>query len=129
MMLRRCWAAALKRMCLRPLDISGPGSIFRFSQLPGSPSYTSICLHVCVVFPPQIQFFLTLCHTVSAVIWPCGFPMGWLYFLIGYMISLILLFSNFYLQVGSCFFCLFWVWFGLGNEKPGDIFSISSKGN
>ncbi|XP_034041614.1 elongation of very long chain fatty acids protein 5 [Thalassophryne amazonica] len=45
-----------------------------------------------------IQFFLTVFHTMSAVIWPCGFPMGWLYFQISYMITLIILFSNFYIQ-------------------------------
>lgn len=45
-----------------------------------------------------IQFFLTVFHTVYAVIWPCGFPKGWLYFQISYMLTLIILFSNFYFQ-------------------------------
>ncbi|XP_058507395.1 elongation of very long chain fatty acids protein 5 [Solea solea] len=45
-----------------------------------------------------IQFFLTVSHTMSAVIWPCGFPMRWLYFQISYMVTLIILFANFYIQ-------------------------------
>nr|AER58183.1 Elovl5 [Solea senegalensis] len=45
-----------------------------------------------------IQFFLTVFHTMSAVIWPCGFPMRWLYFQISYMVTLIILFANFYIQ-------------------------------
>ncbi|XP_030603503.1 very long chain fatty acid elongase 5 [Archocentrus centrarchus] len=45
-----------------------------------------------------IQFFLTVSHTVLAVIWPCGFPIGWLYFQISYMFTLIILFLNFYIQ-------------------------------
>ncbi|KAG7216403.1 hypothetical protein INR49_021655 [Caranx melampygus] len=49
-----------------------------------------------------IQFFLTVSQTMCAVIWPCDFPMGWLYFQISYMVTLIILFSNFYRQV-SCF--------------------------
>ncbi|KAL7383515.1 hypothetical protein ABVT39_012157 [Epinephelus coioides] len=45
-----------------------------------------------------IQFFLTMSQTMCAVIWPCGFPKGWLYFQISYMVTLIFLFSNFYVQ-------------------------------
>uniref|UniRef100_A0A3P8NVC3 Elongation of very long chain fatty acids protein n=1 Tax=Astatotilapia calliptera TaxID=8154 RepID=A0A3P8NVC3_ASTCA len=45
-----------------------------------------------------IQFFLTVTQTTLAVIWPCGFPMGWLYFQISYMFTLIILFMNFYIQ-------------------------------
>ncbi|XP_060942739.1 elongation of very long chain fatty acids protein 5 [Limanda limanda] len=45
-----------------------------------------------------IQFFLTMFHTSWAFIWPCGFPSGWLYFQFSYMVSLIILFSNFYIQ-------------------------------
>ncbi|KAK1905121.1 Elongation of very long chain fatty acids protein 5 [Dissostichus eleginoides] len=45
-----------------------------------------------------IQFFLTMSQTMCAVIWPCGFPKGWLYFQISYMVVLIVLFSNFYIQ-------------------------------
>ncbi|XP_043919688.1 elongation of very long chain fatty acids protein 5 [Protopterus annectens] len=45
-----------------------------------------------------IQFVLTIIQTACGVIWPCGFSLGWLYFQIGYMISLIVLFSNFYIQ-------------------------------
>ncbi|XP_030627590.1 very long chain fatty acid elongase 5 [Chanos chanos] len=44
------------------------------------------------------QFVLTMSQTTCAVIWPCGFPMGWLYFQISYMVSLIVLFTNFYIQ-------------------------------
>ncbi|EHB10085.1 Elongation of very long chain fatty acids protein 5 [Heterocephalus glaber] len=43
-----------------------------------------------------IQFVLTIIQTTCGVIWPCTFPLGWLYFQIGYMISLIILFMNFY---------------------------------
>uniref|UniRef100_A0A9J8A5R8 Elongation of very long chain fatty acids protein n=1 Tax=Cyprinus carpio carpio TaxID=630221 RepID=A0A9J8A5R8_CYPCA len=45
-----------------------------------------------------VQFVLTMFQTSCAVVWPCGFPMGWLYFQITYMITLILLFSNFYIK-------------------------------
>ncbi|XP_023122854.1 elongation of very long chain fatty acids protein 5 isoform X3 [Amphiprion ocellaris] len=45
-----------------------------------------------------IQFFLTMSQTICAVVWPCGFPMGWLYFQISYMVTLIILFTNFYIQ-------------------------------
>lgn len=49
--------------------------------------------------PHQLQFVLTIIQTTCGVIWPCAFPLGWLYFQIGYMISLIILFTNFYIQV------------------------------
>nr|XP_030726323.1 elongation of very long chain fatty acids protein 5 isoform X2 [Globicephala melas] len=45
-----------------------------------------------------VQFVLTILQTSCGVIWPCAFPLGWLYFQIGYMISLIALFTNFYIQ-------------------------------
>ncbi|XP_076829981.1 very long chain fatty acid elongase 5 [Brachyhypopomus gauderio] len=45
-----------------------------------------------------IQFVMTMIQTACAVVWPCGFPMGWLYFQISYMITLIILFMNFYIQ-------------------------------
>ncbi|XP_049750377.1 very long chain fatty acid elongase 5 isoform X1 [Loxodonta africana] len=45
-----------------------------------------------------LQFVLTIIQTSLGVIWPCSFPLGWLYFQIGYMISLIALFTNFYIQ-------------------------------
>ncbi|XFG13103.1 hypothetical protein AB1E19_016727 [Capra hircus] len=45
-----------------------------------------------------LQFVLTIIQTSCGVIWPCTFPLGWLYFQIGYMISLIALFTNFYIQ-------------------------------
>ncbi|XP_013872855.1 very long chain fatty acid elongase 5 [Austrofundulus limnaeus] len=45
-----------------------------------------------------IQFSMTICQTALAAIWPCGFPIGWLYFQISYMFSFIVLFSNFYIQ-------------------------------
>ncbi|TRY96958.1 hypothetical protein DNTS_033568 [Danionella cerebrum] len=45
-----------------------------------------------------VQFVLTMFQTLCAVVWPCGFPMGWLYFQTSYMVTLILLFSNFYVQ-------------------------------
>lgn len=57
----------------------------------------------------QVQFFLTMSHSLSAVLRPCGFPMGWLYFQISYMVTLIFFFSNFYIQVSgaSILFCFF----------------------
>ncbi|XP_012296960.1 very long chain fatty acid elongase 5 isoform X1 [Aotus nancymaae] len=45
-----------------------------------------------------LQFVLTIIQTSCGVIWPCTFPLGWLYFQIGYMISLIAFFTNFYIQ-------------------------------
>ncbi|KAK3573635.1 hypothetical protein QTP86_029980 [Hemibagrus guttatus] len=45
-----------------------------------------------------VQFVLTMIQTSCAVVWPCGFPKGWLYFQISYMITLIIFFSNFYIQ-------------------------------
>ncbi|NXP92743.1 ELOV5 protein, partial [Passerina amoena] len=45
-----------------------------------------------------IQFVLTIFQTSCGVVWPCAFPQGWLYFQISYMISLIILFTNFYIQ-------------------------------
>ncbi|XP_032196159.1 elongation of very long chain fatty acids protein 5 isoform X3 [Mustela erminea] len=45
-----------------------------------------------------LQFVLTIIQTSCGVIWSCTFPLGWLYFQIGYMISLIALFTNFYIQ-------------------------------
>ncbi|XP_072264546.1 very long chain fatty acid elongase 5 [Pyxicephalus adspersus] len=44
------------------------------------------------------QFVLTMTQTTCAMIWPCAFPMGWLYFQNCYMISLIILFANFYIK-------------------------------
>ncbi|XP_061692320.1 elongation of very long chain fatty acids protein 5 [Syngnathoides biaculeatus] len=45
-----------------------------------------------------IQFVLTVLQTLCAIIWPCGLPLGWLYFQITYMFTLIVFFSNFYIQ-------------------------------
>ncbi|XP_062376812.1 elongation of very long chain fatty acids protein 2 [Sardina pilchardus] len=45
-----------------------------------------------------IQFFLTISHTLSAVIVPCGFPTGCLLFQTSYMVTLVILFINFYVQ-------------------------------
>ncbi len=53
----------------------------------------------------QVQFVLTMLQTSCAVVWPCGFPMGWLYFQITYMITLILLFANFYVKVNEHHAC------------------------
>lgn len=53
----------------------------------------------CDGFSLQIQFVITMAQTTCAVVWPCGFPMGWLYFQISYMVTLIFLFSNFYVKV------------------------------
>lgn len=61
---------------------------------PGPWPRAQLCL-----LPHQVQFVLTILQTSCGVIWPCAFPLGWLYFQIGYMISLIALFTNFYIQV------------------------------
>uniref|UniRef100_A0A8C5MCX7 Elongation of very long chain fatty acids protein n=1 Tax=Leptobrachium leishanense TaxID=445787 RepID=A0A8C5MCX7_9ANUR len=44
------------------------------------------------------QFVLTMTQTSCAMVWRCAFPMGWLYFQNCYMVSLIILFGNFYIQ-------------------------------
>lgn len=45
-----------------------------------------------------VQFFLTISHTLSAVVVPCGFPIGCLLFQTSYMFTLVVLFINFYIQ-------------------------------
>ncbi|XP_056377138.1 elongation of very long chain fatty acids protein 2 isoform X1 [Hyla sarda] len=45
-----------------------------------------------------IQFILTISHTLSAVVKPCGFPFGCLIFQSSYMTTLVILFVNFYLK-------------------------------
>ncbi|XP_051539021.1 elongation of very long chain fatty acids protein 2-like isoform X1 [Myxocyprinus asiaticus] len=45
-----------------------------------------------------VQFVLTITHTVSAWVVPCGFPLGCLKFQTSYMVTLVLLFVNFYMQ-------------------------------
>ncbi|XP_062926051.1 elongation of very long chain fatty acids protein 2 [Mobula hypostoma] len=43
-----------------------------------------------------VQFVLTIIHTMSAAIKPCGFPLGCLLFQSSYMATLVILFINFY---------------------------------
>lgn len=62
--------------------------------------------HLLAMLPLQIQFGLTIFHALCAVVWPCGFSLGWLYFHISYMLTLVIFFLNFYIQV-SCFFTLY----------------------
>lgn len=45
-----------------------------------------------------VQFVLTITHTVSAWVVPCGFPLGCLKFQTFYMVTLVILFVNFYMQ-------------------------------
>ncbi|XP_042570077.1 elongation of very long chain fatty acids protein 2-like [Cyprinus carpio] len=45
-----------------------------------------------------VQFLLTITHTVSAWVVPCGFPLGCLKFQTFYMCTLVTLFVNFYMQ-------------------------------
>uniref|UniRef100_UPI00398EE908 very long chain fatty acid elongase 2 n=1 Tax=Pristiophorus japonicus TaxID=55135 RepID=UPI00398EE908 len=45
-----------------------------------------------------IQFVLTIIHTLSAAIKPCGFPLGCLMFQSAYMATLVILFINFYMK-------------------------------
>jgi len=47
----------------------------------------------------QVQFALTITHTVSAWVIPCGYPIGCLQFQTFYMCTLVVLFVNFYMQV------------------------------
>ncbi|KAH0617926.1 hypothetical protein JD844_016688 [Phrynosoma platyrhinos] len=46
----------------------------------------------------QIQFLLTITHTLSAAVKPCGFPLGCLIFQSSYMSTLVILFVNFYVK-------------------------------
>ncbi|XP_032870843.1 elongation of very long chain fatty acids protein 2 [Amblyraja radiata] len=48
-----------------------------------------------------VQFILTIAHTLSAVVKPCGFPSGCLLFQSSYMATLVLLFINFYRKTYS----------------------------
>lgn len=57
--------------------------------------------HLLLLLPLQIQFGLTVFHSLCAVAWPCGFSLGWLYFQISYMLTLVVFFLNFYVQVSS----------------------------
>ncbi|XP_042319316.1 elongation of very long chain fatty acids protein 2 [Sceloporus undulatus] len=45
-----------------------------------------------------IQFLLTITHTLSAAVKPCGFPLGCLIFQSSYMSTLVILFVNFYVK-------------------------------
>ncbi|ETE65396.1 Elongation of very long chain fatty acids protein 2 [Ophiophagus hannah] len=45
-----------------------------------------------------IQFLLTITHTLSAAVKPCGFPFGCLIFQVSYMATLVVLFINFYVK-------------------------------
>ncbi|NWI62947.1 ELOV2 protein, partial [Todus mexicanus] len=45
-----------------------------------------------------IQFLLTIVHTLSAAVKPCGFPFGCLMFQSSYMATLVVLFINFYIK-------------------------------
>ncbi|XP_026121034.1 very long chain fatty acid elongase 2 isoform X1 [Carassius auratus] len=45
-----------------------------------------------------VQFLLTITHTISAWVVPCGFPLGCLKFQTFYMFTLVALFVNFYMQ-------------------------------
>nr|XP_033785319.1 elongation of very long chain fatty acids protein 2 isoform X1 [Geotrypetes seraphini] len=45
-----------------------------------------------------IQFLLTITHTLSAAVLPCGFPFGCLIFQSSYMTTLVILFINFYVK-------------------------------
>uniref|UniRef100_A0A3B3S0T6 Elongation of very long chain fatty acids protein n=1 Tax=Paramormyrops kingsleyae TaxID=1676925 RepID=A0A3B3S0T6_9TELE len=46
-----------------------------------------------------LQFLMTITHTLSAAVYPCGFPLGCLLFQSSYMMTLVILFVNFYIQV------------------------------
>ncbi|XP_048868571.1 elongation of very long chain fatty acids protein 2 [Brienomyrus brachyistius] len=45
-----------------------------------------------------VQFLMTITHTLSAAVYPCGFPLGCLLFQSSYMMTLVILFVNFYIQ-------------------------------
>lgn len=67
------------------------------SALAGTPYVLCYCSVLALLL--QVQFVLTIIQTSCGLLWRCSFPLGWLYFQIGYMISLIMLFTNFYIQV------------------------------
>ena len=61
-----------------------------------------MCLILVLSLPPsptQIQFFTVLAHCLFVMYQQCGFPDGYIWALIAYLISHIVLFSNFYNQV------------------------------
>lgn len=95
---RQCWGCTQCRRCVCevapvPAEGLGTGSVCAGRD-------PSLCMSLLSGVPfPQVQFVLTIIQTTCGVIWPCSFPMGWLYFQIGYMISLIILFTNFYNEV------------------------------
>jgi hypothetical protein len=69
-------------------------SLYRLSSLSlshGQPS-TSVALLL------QLQFCITLSHTVLVYFLNCGFPLWGIYLLGGYMVIMLILFSNFYIQ-------------------------------
>ena len=47
---------------------------------------------------PQIQFVITFTHTTNSVRVGCDFPRWGQYLLIGYMVIMLFLFGNFYVQ-------------------------------
>ncbi|EMP31655.1 Elongation of very long chain fatty acids protein 2 [Chelonia mydas] len=49
----------------------------------------------------RIQFLLTIIHTLSAAVKPCGFPFGCLMFQSSYMATLVILFINFYIKAAD----------------------------
>ena len=57
-----------------------------------------ICLSIYLPFTQQLQFAVILMHTTSALFLDCGFNLKLLMILWFYCISLILLFTNFYLR-------------------------------
>ncbi|XP_064410232.1 elongation of very long chain fatty acids protein 2 [Latimeria chalumnae] len=84
-----------------------------------------------------IQFLLTIAHTLSAAVVPCGFPLGCLLFQSSYMATLVILFVNFYVKrpFGVCYqvggngvrlhfyiWCHYWVRCSefSGGPMPGD---------
>lgn len=73
-----------------------------------SPTTLCWCTFASVMFcscsVTQVQFVLTITHTVSAWVVPCGFPLGCLKFQTFYMVTLVILFVNFYLQVRNANF-------------------------
>ncbi|NWH74221.1 ELOV2 protein, partial [Piaya cayana] len=61
-------------------------------------SFIHVLIYSRMIFPPQIQFLLTIAHTLSAAVKPCGFPFGCLMFQSSYMATLVILFINFYIK-------------------------------
>jgi len=58
----------------------------------------SLMLHLCYVAFVQIQFGITLSHSLYSIYIECNFPRWGQYLLSGYMLLMLTLFTNFYIH-------------------------------